>query len=113
MSVYPHVGRKPESKGNMPIIEIESAWRETGIVCPFCEGEWMTYSNGETRPQCGNDNCLRTMPDEYIYEWLITLPEFRQTLRAADGACTCGSIKKLILREDGVMVCGFCFQPRR
>jgi len=30
----------------------------------------------------------------------------------ADGACTCGSAKKLILREDGVMVCGFCFQPR-
>lgn len=68
----------------MPIVEIESAWRETGIVCPFCEGEWMTYSNGETRPQCGNDNCLRVMPDEYIFEWLITLPEFRPTLRAAD-----------------------------
>ncbi len=70
----------------MPIIEIESAWRKTGIVCPFCEGEWMTYSDGRSRPQCSNPECLSTLPDTFIWEWLITLPEFRPTLRAVDTA---------------------------
>ena len=64
----PTVGRK--SEGCM-----SSEWRETGIICPFCGG--MTYSTGQRRPQCGNDDCLCMMPDEYIWEWLITLPEFR------------------------------------
>ena len=92
----------------MPIIEIESEWRETGIVCPFCDGEWMTYSNGQRRPQCGNDDCLRVMPDEYIWEWLITLPEFRPTLRAADVSTrryvavkTAGVIKVHLPHTDG------------
>jgi hypothetical protein len=59
----------------MTIIEIESDWRETGIICPHCG--WMTYSNGKDRPQCGNDNCLKYLTDEYIWTWLITLPEYR------------------------------------
>ena len=63
----------------MTIVEIESDFRETGIFCPFCEGEWMTYSDGITRPQCGNKDCLSSLPDEYIWQWLITLPEFHQT----------------------------------
>jgi len=68
----PTVGRK--SEGCM-----SSEWRETGIICPFCDG--MTYSTGQRRPQCGNDDCLRVMPDEYIWEWLITLPEFRENCK--------------------------------
>jgi hypothetical protein len=63
------------------ILEIESDWRETGIICPYCEGEWMTYSNGKSRPQCGNDDCLRHLTDEYIFTWLITRPEFRGEIK--------------------------------
>ena len=53
--------------------EIESDFRETGIPCPLCYG--MTYSDGINRPQCGNNNCLELLPDEYIWQWLITLPK--------------------------------------
>lgn len=55
-------------------MSIESDWRETGIVCPFCDGEYMTYSDGESRPQCSNLLCQAEMPDSYIWQWLITLP---------------------------------------
>jgi hypothetical protein len=68
----------------MTIREIESEWRETGIYCPFCEpddaGPWMTYTDGVKRPQCCNPDCLETLPDEYIWEWLITLPEYHDVL---------------------------------
>jgi hypothetical protein len=67
----------------MPIIEVESDWRQTGITCPYCIGEWMTYSDGKSRPACCN--CYKVLPDEFIWEWLITLPEFRPTKHALDG----------------------------
>ena len=51
----------------MAIIEIESAWRETGIVCE-CGG--MMYSDGKHRPQCSD--CLKVATDEQIYTRLIT-----------------------------------------
>ena len=56
----------------MSIIEIESTWRETGIICPKC-GE-MTYSDGAHRPQCTVQECLAVVPDERIGGLLITLP---------------------------------------
>jgi hypothetical protein len=33
----------------------------------------MTYSDGESRPQCANPECLKTLTDQQIYTWLITL----------------------------------------
>lgn len=78
------MGGSPQKEGYMPIIEVESEWRQTGITCPYCIGEWMTYSDGKSRPACCN--CYKTLPDEFIWEWLITLPEFRPTLHAPDAA---------------------------
>ncbi len=46
----------------MTIIEIESDWRETGIICPLCG--CMTYSDGKHRPQCGNNDCLEYLPSD-------------------------------------------------
>lgn len=96
----------------MSIVEVESAWRETGIKCPFCEGEWMTYTDGQSRPQCSNPECLSLLPDSFIWEWLITLPEFRPTLRARDGAgvcAKCGSLSPLFKCR----VCGHDNRPAR
>ncbi len=55
----------------MSIDEIESAWRETGIMCPAGCG-WMTFSDGKHRPTCGNEKCLAEVTDEQIWMWLIT-----------------------------------------
>ena len=44
----------------MSIIEIESNWLETGILCPRCNV--MTYSDGWHRSQC--PVCLKTIPDK-------------------------------------------------
>jgi hypothetical protein len=63
------------------ITVIESSYRETGIICPKCLGKWMTYSDGESAPQCSNPLCLFVLPAEYVYKWLITLPDFRGQLR--------------------------------
>lgn len=51
----------------MPIDEIESRWRETGITCE-CGG--MMYSDGKNRPQCSD--CLKLATDEQIYTRLIS-----------------------------------------
>jgi len=63
----------------MVIFEVESDWRETGIPCPVCG--WMTYSDGKSRPQCGNEEegCLDLLADEYIWTWLITDHELPET----------------------------------
>lgn len=67
------------------IIEVESTYRETGIICPMCQGEWMTYSDGQSAPQCSNPSCLFVIPNWYVYTWLITQPEFRYLLRINNG----------------------------
>lgn len=47
----------------MPIIEIESEWRETGTPCPACG--WMTYTDGKHRAaQCSNPDCLKILVEE-------------------------------------------------
>lgn len=61
----------------MAITVIDSAWCETGIVCPFCNDNWMTYSDGKSRPQCANPQCLKAVPDDTIWQWLITLSSNR------------------------------------
>ena len=43
--------------------EVESAWRETGVICPHCSGDWMTYSDGVNAPQCSNPDCLAVIDD--------------------------------------------------
>jgi len=69
----------------MTIVIIESAWRDTGIWCPYCwrdvEGEPYTcYTDGHYRPQCANPKCLHVLSDQYLYHWLITRPEHRREL---------------------------------
>lgn len=65
----------------MSIVEIESDWHDTDIACPFCNGGYTAFSDGESRPQCSNILCKAEMPDEYIWQWLITKPEFHEKLR--------------------------------
>ncbi len=56
----------------MSIDEIESDWRETGIMCAVPDCGWMTYSDGKHRPTCGNPKCLAQVADEQIWEYIIT-----------------------------------------
>jgi hypothetical protein len=63
-----------------PICDIESDWLETGIPCPTCGYEWMTFSNGQCRPQCSNPACLSRLSDDSIWSWLITPLKFRPTI---------------------------------
>jgi hypothetical protein len=60
----------------MPIFEIASTWIDTGIPCPKCG--YPTYTNGKQQPQCAE--CLEDLPNEFIWEWLITRPECRVEL---------------------------------
>jgi tRNA(Ile2) C34 agmatinyltransferase TiaS len=54
----------------MTILVVSSAFCETNIPCPHCG--WTTYSDGKTRPECGNPECLEFLSDEEIYTFLIT-----------------------------------------
>ncbi len=55
----------------MTVIEIESDWQQTGIPCPLCG--WMTFSDGQSRPQCSL--CLKLLTNEVIWSWLIATHE--------------------------------------
>lgn len=70
----------------MSIIEVESDWRETGILCSVPGCGWMTYSDGKHRPTCGNPKCLAHPTDEQIYEYLITEKREDEALRQRNEA---------------------------
>ena len=55
----------------MPIVEIESNWRETLLHCPECDG--VIYTDGVNRPTC--EHCYRQMTDQEIWTWLIVEEE--------------------------------------
>jgi hypothetical protein len=61
------------------IIEVESEWRATEIACPKCGG--MLYTDGKHHPTCADEQCLYQPSISYMWEWLITLPEYRDALR--------------------------------
>lgn len=54
----------------MPILEIESSWRETPLTCPDCGPEYPMYSDGEHWPQCFV--CLRLATYREVFQLLIS-----------------------------------------
>ena len=62
----------------MPILVVESEWREIGMRCVGLGGACggMLYSDGKHRPQC--PDCLRAPTDEEIWTWLITLHDDKE-----------------------------------